>query len=189
ELRATRAGQIAQVLAKANENVGGGTPIVVLTPEQALQVTIAVPAAWVERLTGGMPARVRLPEVDLELPATLTEVGGTSRTAGAFPVTVQLPEEDPRVRPGMVAEVVLDLPATGESRIELPLSAIGEDEAGRFVWVVTEGEPPTVSRTSIETGELTADGLVVTGIEPGAVVVTAGLSKLYEGRAVRVDAR
>ncbi|MFT5458436.1 MAG: multidrug efflux system membrane fusion protein, partial [Myxococcota bacterium] len=42
ELRATRAGQIAQVLAKANENVGGGTPIVVLTPEQALQVTIAV---------------------------------------------------------------------------------------------------------------------------------------------------
>ncbi len=189
ELRATRAGRIAQVLAKANENVGAGTPIVVLTPDEALQVTVAVPAAWIERLSSGMAAVVRLPEVGIELPATLTEVGGTSGTAGAFPATVQLPEPDEKVRTGMVAEVVLDLPATGESRIELPLSAIGEDEDGRFVWIVRPGEPATVSRREVETGALTADGLVVTGVEPGAIVVTAGLSKLVEGLVVRVDAR
>jgi multidrug efflux pump subunit AcrA (membrane-fusion protein) len=81
---------------------------------------------------------------------------------------------------------VLDLPATGESRVELPLSAIGEDAGGRFVWVV-EGDSPMVRKIAIETGELTGNGLVVTGVEPGAKVVTAGLSKLFEGRRVRLE--
>ncbi len=188
ELRATRAGRIAQVLSRANENVGAGTPIVVLTPDEALQVTVAVPAPWIERLEAGQAAEVRIPEVGLTLPSTVTEVGGTAQTAGSFPVTVQLEQEDARVRTSMVSEVAFTLPASGESHIELPLSAIGEDGEGRFVWVVDDGTPATVSQRRIQTGELTATGMVVEGVEPGITVVTAGLSKLYEGRQVRVDA-
>jgi len=184
ELRATRAGRIASVLAKSNENVGAGTPIVVLTPDEALQVTILVPTQWIERLRSGAKATVSLPDAGLELPGTISEIGGTSQTAGSFPVTVQLDERSDKVRTAMVAEVHLELPATGESRIELPLSAIGEDAEGRHVWVVEEGQ---VHRVAVETGELTSEGLVVTGVEPGQRVVTAGLSKLFEGREVRLE--
>ena len=84
----------------------------------------------------------------------------------------------------VVAEVHLGLPATGASRIELPLSAIGEDADGRHVWVIEDGK---AHRVAVETGELTSEGLVVTGVEPGQRVVTAGLSKLYEGRPVRLE--
>ncbi len=189
ELRATQAGRIAQVLVRANENVGTGTPVVVLTPDEALQVTVAVPAGWVERLETGASASVALPELDLTQPARVTEVGGTSQTAGSFPVTVQLLERNAQVRPGLVAEVELSLPASGEARIELPLSAISEDSDGRFVWRVT-GEPPTVQRVRVTTGDLTADGMVLfDGVAPGDRVVIAGLSQLYEGRVVRLGDR
>lgn len=184
ELRATRSGRIAAVLAKPNENVGAGTPIVVLTPDQALQVTIVVPTAWIDRLEEGAAARVKLPDAGLELPGTITEVGGTAQTAGSFPVTVQLDERSDKVRTAMVAEVHLALPPSGASRIELPLSAIGEDAEGRHVWVVEDGK---VRRVGVDTGELTGEGMVVTGVEPGQRVVTAGLSKLYEGRPVRLE--
>ena len=189
ELRANRAGRIGRVIAKENENVGAGTPVLVLTPDEALQVTVMVPAAWIERLSPGLEATVRLPETDGELRATLTEVGGSSQTAGSYPATVKLDAKDDRVRPGMVAEVSLALPATGEGRIEVPLSAIASDGSDNYVWVVTPGEPATVAKKAVQTGDITADGMVVDGVEPGDLIVTAGLSQLYDGREVRLEAK
>lgn len=189
ELRANRPGRIGRVLAKENENVGAGTPILVLTPDEALQISVMVPAAWIERLSPGQQAMVRLPEIDASLPATLTEVGGTAQTAGSYPITAKLDARDVQVRPGMVAEVALELPATGEGRIEVPLSAIASDGANNFVWTVRSGDQPTVHKKEVQTGDITADGMVVSGVEPGERVVTAGLSQLYEGREVRLEAK
>lgn len=185
ELRAGRRGRIAQVLVAVNENVTAGTPIMVLTPDEALQATVAVPASWIERLEAGVTAEVSFPEVSLVLPARVAEVGGTPQSAGSFPVTVQLLERHANVRPGLVAEVTLSLEASEQAHLELPLSAISEDESGRFVWKVTEGG--TVTRVAVSTGQTTGTGLVVEGIAAGDRIVTAGVSKLYEGRRVRVE--
>lgn len=191
QLTATRDGVVAQVLAQANENVGAGTPVLVLTPDEELEITVAVSAQWVERLGAGVVATAVFPELDgAARQARVTEVGGSSQSAGSFPVTVELLERDAALRPGLVAEVTLALPASDERRIELPLSAIAEDEGGRFVWrVKPDGERHKVERVDVQTGELTGDGLVVTGVQSGDVIVTAGISKLHADRAVRLEAR
>ncbi|MEO0602566.1 MAG: hypothetical protein AAF211_14075, partial [Myxococcota bacterium] len=122
------------------------------------------------------------------LPAVVTEVGVTGQS-GSFSVTVELAEDDARIRPGMGADVDLVVKETEDKRLELPLAAIGEDADGRHVWVVddvAEGQGK-VRRIGIETGDLTSERVVVTsGLEPGVRVVTAGTSLLYEGRPVRV---
>ncbi|MCB9760929.1 MAG: efflux RND transporter periplasmic adaptor subunit [Alphaproteobacteria bacterium] len=190
-LTANRDGAVAKVLVETRENVGAGTPVVILTPEQELQVTVAVPSVWIDRLEEGDAATVRFPELSADpLPARITELSVTGQ-GSSFPVTVELAEMDPRVRPGMVAEVDLLVEETDERRIELPLSALAEDTTGRFVWVVdrTEGEQGKVRRVDITTGALTGeDRIVVEGVDSGAVVVTAGVSLLYAGRPVRLEA-
>ena len=45
-------------------------------------------------------------------------------------------------------------------------------------------------RTSVEVGELLSDGLeIVDGVKPGDLVVTAGVSRVYDGLQVRVPER
>ena len=188
-LEANRDGSVSAVLVTENENVGGGTPVVVLTPEQQLQVTVAVPGRWVGRLASGHPATARFKEIgNAEITATVTEVGVTGES-GSFSVTVELDQLDARIRPGMGSDVSFVVEASGEQQLELPLSAVGEDSDGRHVWVVEEtgNGAAAVKRVAVTTGDLMGDRIVVDGVEPGARVVTAGVSLLFEGRPVRVQ--
>ncbi len=188
-LKANRDGQVASVLVTEGEFVGGGAPVVVLTPDQALQVTVVVPSRWIGRLSTGDSAQVELAELDsLTVEARVVEVGVTGQGA-SFPMTIELSEQDERVRPGMVATVTLDVGEVQEQRMELPVSAIAQDQIGDFVWGLRTEDDGLASayRVDVITGELTdADSIVVTGVESGTLVATAGLSVLYDGFVVRL---
>ena len=191
EFVASRAGEITQVMTKERENVGAGSPIFVLTPEQELSVAVSVPERWVGLLSPGDPAEVRLALAERRpLAAHVVEVGGAGR-GGAFPVTVELDADHPDLRPGMVAEVHLRGEGDGVPRIELPISAIAEGTNGTAVWSVQE-VADGLGRTRalpVEVGELVGpDRVVVEGVPAGTVVVTAGTDHLYEDRVVRVGA-
>lgn len=189
-LSANRDGRVSDVLVSQNETVGAGSPVIALTPDQKLQVTIGVPGAWVGRVSRGQEAMATFAELGgAKLPAIVTEVGVTGQS-GSFSVTVELSEDDERLRPGMGSDVEIVVEGTGDQRLELPLAAIGEDADGRHVWVVAsinDGQG-TVARVGIQTGDLTSERVVVTdGLKGGEIVVTAGTSLLYEGRQVRVS--
>lgn len=189
-LEANRDGRVSDVLVNENENVGGGSPVIALTPDQRLQVTVAVPGSWVGRVSRGEEATATFAELGgAQIPAQVTEVGVTGQS-GSFSVTVELTEDDERLRPGMGADVAIVVKESEDKRLELPLSAIGEDAEGRHVWIVEDGEDGegVVRRRPVQTGDLTSERVVVKGgIEPGARVVTAGTSLLYDGRIVRVS--
>jgi hypothetical protein len=110
--------------------------------------------------------------------------------ATTYPVTVLLDHEDEDCRPGMAAEVSLRFgDASGRERIHVPTVAVGEDRQGRFVWIVDPAEDGfgTVRRQSVTVGELSAEGLqVLAGLEEGALVVTAGVSRIVDGQRVRL---
>jgi multidrug efflux pump subunit AcrA (membrane-fusion protein) len=73
----------------------------------------------------------------------------------------------------------------------VPLTAVGEDRDGRFVFVITdeaEGEG-TVKRAQVSVGAIEADRLqLLTGVSAGDKVVTAGVSRIQDGMRVRVPA-
>jgi hypothetical protein len=114
-----------------------------------------------------------------------------------FPVTVELSGFDPRILPGMAAEVAFGFrSASNVSRHVLPPQAVGQDREGRFVYIVrpqSDGigviERRKVSIGGLIPSERFGSGLeVLEGLADGDKVVTAGVSKITDGQQVKLAA-
>ena len=111
--------------------------------------------------------------------------------SGVFPVTVRLMERSDGIRPGLGADVRLEFVGSEEAPegFKVPVSAIGEDRGGRFVYLAEEkGEgTATVRRRTVETGDIDSSGVsVVSGLEEGERVITAGVSRIDDGLVVKL---
>jgi multidrug efflux system membrane fusion protein len=187
------AGVIAEVRAEVNENVGAGDTVVRLAAEGGYEVLVTVPESLIAQIRHGQDVRIRFDALPgRTFDGTVTEVGVTTSTTGtAFPVKARLAEQDPRVRHGMAAEVEFHFDAPGEgARFRVPASAVSEDRQGRYVLVVEPSgdERGVIRRRSVEVGALTPGGIeVLSGLEEGDRLVTAGISQLEDGDLVELS--
>ncbi len=190
-LTAPTAGAVAQVNVEVNENVTAGRAVVVITSGDQPEVEVAVPEMFIARMREGDAVTVTFDALPGQrFAATVSEVGVTSTRATTFPVSVRLTENDEAVRPGMAAAVLFQLDTADQrERILVPAVSVGEDREGRFAFVVEPSEEGIgiARRRLVEVGDLTAEGLeVLTGLNDGEIVVTAGISRLTDGQPVRL---
>lgn len=197
-LTAPFAGVVAQRHVENFEEVNAKQPIVTLHDLSRLQVKIDVPESVMIRVRPGASDRRvfasfdAFPEVMHEL--ILLEVSSEPDPAsGTYEATFTMPGfEDRVVLPGMTVTVTVEAQqfAATPGQMALPPNVVMEDQAGRFVWIAepSAGGLATIRRRPVETGALTARGLVVeSGVVPGDHVVTAGMSRLVEGQEVRIE--
>lgn len=191
-------GSVSRVLVEPNEAVAAGrTALVVIDTGGRPEVEILVPEAFIGNVRSGQPAEVVLGALqDARFEATVTEVGAAAAGAAGFPVIARLDEgmDVGGVRPGMAAEVAFrGQTRTGAGGVLVPPEAVGQDQRGRFVYVLAEPDTEniaTAERRAVETGALTAEGLeVLHGVEGGEYVATAGLRTLAPGQRVRLLSR
>ncbi|MEM6955291.1 MAG: efflux RND transporter periplasmic adaptor subunit [Myxococcota bacterium] len=190
-LTAPAAGTVSEVLIENNEVVSAGQTVATLQVGEQLEVAVDLPESYVNRIERGTEATIRVDAVEQAITATVYEVGVPPQGSTVFPITLRVPEEGVEgLRAGMAADVVFSFEATEEESagFELPLSAVGEDREGRFVYIVEgEGDTGTVRRRSVEVAGVTGDALRVTdGVTDGERVVTAGVSRISDGLEVRV---
>jgi multidrug efflux pump subunit AcrA (membrane-fusion protein) len=83
-------------------------------------------------------------------------------------------------------EFGLTRPDATTIRKKIPSTSVFADRNGlEFVWLVEE-ESLTVKAQEIKTGELTEEGVIVlSGLESGSEIVTAGVQFLSEGQKIR----
>jgi RND family efflux transporter MFP subunit len=194
QLEAPTAGAISRVPVEVNENVQPGQTVAVLTSEARPEVEIGMPEVFISRVREGQSVEVTFDALgDRTFNAKVTEVGVASTgLATTFPVKARLERDEPDVLPGMAAEVHFRFDAQGDrERIDVPSFAVGEDRAGRYVYVVEEvadGVGRAVRR-EVTVGSLTADGglEILHGLVDGERVITAGVSRIQDGREVRLD--
>lgn len=197
KLYAPVAGQVASVDAEVNENVTSGSPIVMVNAAATPEVEIGIPELLIGEIDRGasvqkvtftaMPGR--------QASGLVSEIAPTSSEGmTTYPVRIRLTSGADGVRPGMAAEVeILVSSGTGQARLVVPPHSVAEDRQGRFVWVVEptgEGEA-VVARREVETGALVAAGQasaleIMSGLEEGELVVTAGVNVLEEGQRVLI---
>ncbi len=193
-LTAPVAGAIAEVLAEVNENVSPGQPVVVLASGSAPEVGFGVPEALIRQIREGMAVAVGFDAIPGQrFEGAVTEVGVTTTATGTtFPVTVRLGPDASDIRSGMAA--VVDIVFGDEDapdRFILPTHAVGEDRAGRFVFVAEPAADglAVVRRRPVMVGAFAAGGLeVVEGVAEGERVVVAGVNRLRDGDEVRLEA-
>ena len=192
-LRSPIAGAVATVQVEANENVGVGQPIALITAGSRPEVTVSIPEGLIGRISRGDSVDVTFAAyADRTLPATVTEVGVAATGSGTtFPVTVRLDADATEVRSGMAADVTFHVREDdGEPGVVLPSTAVVEDREGRFVFVLEPGEAGvgTVRRRDVTIGQLREGGLeILEGLEIGEQVVTAGARRLSDGQRVRLQ--
>jgi membrane fusion protein (multidrug efflux system) len=110
------------------------------------------------------------------------EVGSRS-----FRLRAELENPERRLRPGMFADVRVILP-TKDDVITIPDTAISYAPYGDSVFVIGDKDGgKTVTRRQIETGRTRAGRVaVLSGLEAGEQVVSAGHNKLRNGQAVAI---
>lgn len=188
-LTADASGVITGVEAEPGMVVGAGTPVLRLAHDGPRDVVFSVPEDKINLVKAlaeqGAVLQVRLWSNPSEtLPAKVRELA-----AAADPVTrTYLVKADigrPDVTLGQTATVAVSLPqAVGVTK--LPLSALMEHQGQSSVWLV-DGTSMTVKPQPVRVAG--AEGnqvLVASGLQPGQVVVTAGVHVLTPGQKVRL---
>ena len=190
-LEAPVAGLVAEVFGDENENVVAGQTAVVLASGTLPEVKIAIPGLLISQVHRGDRVMVRLPTVEgPTLPATVIEVGVSAALGRTtFPVTAELHEDHPAIRPGMAAEVEFRFAGEGESRLLVPTVAVGEDRDGRFVFVFEAkgGGVGVARRRPVEIATVSSEGVEIrTGLREGERIITAGVRRIQDGLQVRL---
>lgn len=198
-LRSPIDGIVAEVPVEVNENVRAGQPIVVLNSGPLPEVNVAVPEVLIGEISVGQV----VPEIEFDaIPGRIFrgrvyEIAPTS-TQGltTYPVTIRLDRTSPAILPGMAAEATFLFPSAGiGERFVTPPHAVGEDAEGRrFVFVVQPAGDGTgtVERRTVSIGDLVTandfgEGLeILSGLNAGDLVVTAGVSQINDGAEVRL---
>jgi RND family efflux transporter MFP subunit len=194
-LRVPAAGTVARLLAEENENVAAGQPILLLNEGGRMEVRAAVPEDAVSTLKKSALVEVTVDAVaDRTFAGTIDEIGtAPAGTGAAYPLIVVITNEDSRLRPGMSATVRLRENSAETTAVIVPSFAVREDRHGRFVFIAeTDGETAADSLTAVArrrpvmVGRLTNTGIeILSGLEPGELLITAGITLLADGQPVR----
>jgi multidrug efflux system membrane fusion protein len=190
-LRAPFDGVISKRYVDPFQQVALGQKLFDLHMEGAMEAAVSVPESEIEYIYLGLPGEVRFPAIPEQVhKGIVTEVSKVAGGANAFPVKVTIEADNPRIRPGITAEVILLLgDEQGETAYLIPIEALapGGSESKSYVFVF-DPETSTVKKTAIESGSFRANNIVVKkGLRVGDIIAAAGVSFLRDGQKVRLS--
>jgi len=194
-IRAPFAGTLGIRQVNLGQYLKSGDPIVQLQSHDPIYVNFDVPQQELVRVRAGGAVRVAAegpPSIEFtgRITAIDSVVDDSTRNVR---VQATFENRQGRLRPGMfvTARVILD---AKDSVVVLPASAISYAPFGDSVFVVENVKGPNgqtyrgVRQQFIKIGSARGDQVaVLSGIAPGAEVVTSGVFKLRNGAAVAVN--
>lgn len=185
QIRAPIDGVIAQRFVKLGNTISEGEALFQVTSLDPLVAYLHVPEREYRNIDPGQPVGI---EIDA-LPAEMI-IAAVSRVSpvvdpqtGTFKITVEIVDETRRIKPGMFGRigVIYDV---HENALQIPRSAIIEDQATTSVFIVEDGR---AVRRTVQTGYGNRGMVeVVNGLEDDERVVTLGQSSLKQDSRVTV---
>jgi len=191
-LKAPFSGEIVATYVEAHETLVAKQPVVRLLNQGVIEFKVDVPESLIGYARQVTSATVRFdiqPDVDIQ--ATIKEVSReASSGTRTYPVTLALQATDKfEVLPGMAGKAFIqaELPESAvETGIEIPAPAFFSegDKSKSFVWVVVDNK---LQKRQVEVGLPSDYGVrIQSGLQPGELIVVAGVHSLSEGQSVRV---
>ena len=197
-LKAPYDGVVVEKFVEQFEDVQAKQVIIRVLDNSSIEFTVQVPETLMEHIDivktlGAFVVFDTYPGV--EVPAKVKEVGKeASKTTRTYPVTLIMAQpEDFQILPGMAGKAKGDKDATaiiakneGMVGFEIPITAVFSDDAEKtFVWVVDLNNNQ-VNKREVTLINLTEAGAMISGLETGETIATAGANVLIEGQQVRI---
>jgi membrane fusion protein (multidrug efflux system) len=184
-VRAPFSGFASQRTISQGAIISAGTPIATISDISRIKLDFTVSETAMARLRIGEQVTARAAAYpDIAFTGRVSSIDPViDPTTRAASVRAILPNVGNRLKPGMLLTVHV---VTGErdARAVPELAVLGEG-AERYVYVV--GRDGVAHRTKVTTGTRDGGFIEVSGIAPGARVVTEGVVKIADGVKVKVD--
>lgn len=184
------AGRLGLRLVSPGQFLNKADAVVTLEATDPIYADFSLPQQDVTHLRPGLPARVTVDAFpDREFMGTIEAIDPRVQDATrSLRVRAVLPNPDGTLRPGMFVRVDVILP-DAQSVIVLPATAIVYSPYGDSVYVVGgDASARTVQHRFVRVGPKRGDQVsVLSGVEAGEEIVSAGQGKLRPGAAVKVD--
>lgn len=176
---------------KPGEQVLPGAPVARIVHTAAVTVRAGVPERYAGQVVEGSPVSVHALTHGTTVDAVVRFAGRTVHPENrTFPVEVDLPNPDQRLKPEMVVRLRV-VRAVHSDAIVIPLAAVVRDADGPVVYVAAEAEHALVAeRRGVALGPASNEQVVVTaGLDAGDRVVVRGQNHLAAGDMLHVVGR
>lgn len=169
-----------------NGDMYSGTPILTIEQLNPVKLIVNVSETYFKDIAVGMPIDIQLDAYGDELFGGKISIVYPSidKTTHTFPVEINLPNSDQRVRPGMFARATVNFGSV--ERVMIPdVALVKQVGAGdRYVYVYKDGK---VTYSKVELGKHIGDQYeIISGIAPESQIVIAGQARLADGVEVEV---
>ena len=185
-LTADVSGVVTAIDAEPGQVVAAGAPVLRIAADGARDVVVSVPEDKVAGIKVGAPVRIRVWAQNTELPGKVREVAASSDpVTRTYQVKVSIDAKEPPPL-GATVYVTTESSVVGAPVIKLPTSALRREGQATAVWVL-DNASMTVRSQVIQVA--TADGnevVVAAGLQPGMLVVSAGVHVLSPGQKVTI---
>ena len=186
-LRANKAGVVSALSAEIGQVVGAGQAVLTLVQDGEREVEINVPESRIASMRQAADIRVRLWALpDVVIGGKVREIAPMAdAVTRTYRVRVSLIQPPAAVTLGMTASVEANGSQRANSSVcEIPLSALYQAGQQPSVWVL---QNDSVTLRPVQTGQYGKTTVQVTsGLQPGDMIVIAGVHKLREGQKARV---
>ncbi len=193
KLKAPYDGSISKIMAKENEMIGAGRPVLMFSSNGNIEIRAQVPENIIHSVKVGMPATITIKSIgDKKYKGVVSEIGKSTGGAPTYPLIIDLPEKHTEILPGMACTIEMSFTdnSNNDKRIIVPPDAVAHDENGDFVFTLKKSDQEGVfiaTRKNVTLGKLTSNGYeILSGLSPDDIIITAGLSFMYDGRKVRL---
>ena len=202
-LKAPFAGRMVEMPLDPFQEVSANDTAAIIQTEGIKEVDVLVPETLIRELDYGQAVQVTFPTLEgVTVEGVVTLIGAEAGVGNAFPVTIRLAPSEADLRPGMTASVTFNFAGylDGKTAYLIPLSAIAidaglnenrashGDKPGKLAPVfLFDPETKKVVTRKVRVGDLRGNQVeVFEGLEPGDLVVSAGLPFIREGMAAEV---
>jgi RND family efflux transporter MFP subunit len=181
-------GSVESVPLRIGQMVSPGLPnsVIRVINMSSAKVTAEVSENFASRIKNGNQAIIRFPdfgqEIETKLSFTSRFIDPSNRT---FKVECRFSTKEFELRANMIAYVKIK-DYTNEASLVLPVNVIQSNQEGKFVYVaVKQGDKILAVRKIVTTGmDYNGETEIISGLNPGDQVITAGYQNLKEGSSV-----
>lgn len=193
-VRAPFSGVIDEVFSEEGEVVAPGqSSLFRLINLSNMYITAAIPESYLGNVRKGTEVMVEIPATGTSFSSTVRQVGNfVNPNNRTFQIQVAVPQNKDEIKPNLIATVKLN-DYTSENAIIIPENVMQKNSAGQNVVYVVNRKSDTTGvaeRRILETGRSYDNSVeVLSGLEPGELLVMSGARSIQEGEQVMINNR
>ena len=193
QLRAPLSAVVIERKIEVGQLVSTGTPAFVLADLSSVKAAFGVPDLALQNFKIGDTLTMTTDAVPgTEFTGHISRISAAAdQNSRVFDVEVTIPNQEGLLRPGMIASMTVNEAGATREFPVVPLTAVTRskvDPNSYAVVVVEEVNGKHVARLrNVELGESYGNSVAVnSGVKPGEIVITTGVTQVADGEEVRV---